>query len=322
MTWTKNGTKSMLNASPKNYVHEKVTDGILATLAFFDLYKLPVDLQKIWELLYKTEITRAEVERELDRLAKLEVIVSKNGLYALVDWDETNYLGTQMEIDKRWAKIKKYYWLLSSIPFVEYIAVINSVAMGNADSESDIDFFVITRPNRLYFARTWVILLFKLLGVYKNRKVTNERFCFGFYITSDALSIKNLLLPGEDPYLTFWLGTIVPITGERIYEKFMKENRWVYSWLPNFKTAYRLSHIRGLRPASKLKKALEIIFELPAAIFEPLLRRVHIRHTFKLPENHWKTSSTIANRQMLKLHALDPRKDLRQRFQETLAKYK
>jgi hypothetical protein len=57
-------------------------------------------------------------------------------------------------------------------------------------------------------------------------------------------------------------------------------------------------------------------------ILEPLLRRVHIRHTFKLPENHWKTSSTIADRKMLKLHALDPRKDLRNRFWHTLSRYK
>jgi hypothetical protein len=313
--------RSMPKALPRSYVHEKVTDGILATLAFFYLYKLPVDLQKVWELLYRTSATRAEVERELSRLAALEVIVSKSGLYALEDWDETAYMGNQMEIDKRWAKVKKHYWLLSSIPFVEHVAVINSVAMGNADSESDIDFFVITRPSRLYFVRTWVILLFKLMGVYKNRRMTNERFCFGFYISSDALSIKDLLLPGEDPYLTFWLGTIIPITGERTYEKFMKENRWIYSWLPNFKTAYRLNAVRDLRPWSGLKKTLQAVFALPAILAEPILRRIHIRHTFKLPENHWKTSSTIANRRMLKLHALDPRRDLRQRFQETLNKY-
>jgi hypothetical protein len=51
------------------------------------------------------------------------------------------------------------------------------------------------------------------------------------------------------------------------------------------------------------------------------LRKIHIRHTFRLPENHWKTSSTIANKDMLKLHALDPRKDLRDSFWGIYSQY-
>ncbi|MBX4187670.1 MAG: hypothetical protein KW793_00855 [Candidatus Doudnabacteria bacterium] len=314
--------KSMLKTLPKPYTQTKVTEGVLATLAFFNLYKLPISSQRVWELLYRVQATKNEVEKELQRLAHSKIVVHKSGLYALEDWEESKYLAGQMEIDKRMSKIKKYFWVLSAIPFVEHISVINSVAMGNADSESDIDFFVITKANRLYFVRSVVITVFKLLGVYKNRKITNERFCFGFYITSDRLSIRELLLPQEDPYLTFWLGTILPITGERIYEKFIKENRWVFSWLPNFRTSLRMDVIKELKASRFLKRVLGILGYFPALIFEPVLRYVHIRHTFNLPENHWRTSSTIANKQMLKLHALDPRKDLRQSFWDTLKQYK
>ncbi len=312
----------MLKTLPKLHTKTKVTDGVIATLAFFSLYKLPLSASRVWELLYKIEANFHEVEGELARLHLLGVINCKDGLFALEDWDSGVYQANQQEIEKRWRKIKKYYWALSSIPFIESISVINSVAMGNADSESDIDFFIITKPNRLYFVRTWVILLFKFLGVYKNRTHTNERFCFGFYITSDALSIKSLLLTEEDPYLTFWLATIIPITGERIYEKFMKENRWIYSWLPNFRTEQRLAEVRKLKSFNTLRTFLSGLAAIPAFFMEPILRRIHVRHTFKLPENHWKTSSTIANNQMLKLHALDPRRDLRQKFREVLQNYK
>ncbi len=312
----------MQKVLPKAYTKTKVTEGVISTLAFFDLYKLPLPAQRVWELLYRAEATLSEVELELDRLASSGLIARKNGLYALSDWDESRHLVNQMEIDKRWTIVKKYFWALSSVPFVEHIAVINSVAMGNADSESDIDFFVITKPNRLYFARTWIILLFKLMGVYKNRRVTNERFCFGFYITSDNLSIKELLLAGEDPYLTYWLGTITPITGQNIFERFIKENKWIYSWLPNYRTQFRLETIRNLKPSAFLQKCFSLLFALPAAISEPFLRWYHIRHTFKLPENHWATSSTIANKHMLKLHAIDPRKDIRNKYQNVLNQYK
>jgi hypothetical protein len=83
----------------------------------------------------------------------------------------------------------------------------------------------------------------------------------------------------------------------------------------------RLDMYRRLKPNLKLKRFLEVVCYLPAALLEPVLRRVHIRHTFKLPENHWKTSSTVANKSMLKLHALDPRKDLRKQFFDKLREY-
>lgn len=311
----------MPKTSAKSYTHTRVTEGILATLAFFNLYKLPVSLQRLWELLYKSEAGIQEVAGELNRLIKLDLVVHKDGLYALEDWNQKTYSNNQGEISKRWNRIKKYYWLLSSIPFVEHISVINSMALGNADSESDIDFFIITKPNRLYFARTWVILLFRLLGVYKKKGRINEKFCFGFYVSSNALSIKDILIPDEDPYLNFWMGTMTPILGERMYEKFLKENRWIYSWFPNFKPVLRITKIKELRPSKKLQKALELVLVFPAMALEPALRRIHIRHTYNLPENSWKSSSTVANKNMLKLHALDPRKDLKKRFYEALQRY-
>jgi len=294
---------------------------VLATLGFFGLYSLPLPAKRVWELLYKHQTGLAEVQAELDRLAKMEVVVRRDGLYALADWDDGRYAENLRAVDKRWARIKKYYWLLSGIPFIEHVAVINSVAMGNADHESDIDFFIITRPNRLYFVRTAVIVLFKLLGVYKNRRRVEERFCFGFYISSDRLSIKHLLLSGEDPYLVFWLGTAVPVMGEGMYQRFIKANRWIYGWLPNFNPDAKLEKVRSLRASLRTRWFLESLLSWPAAALEPLLRLIHIRHTFKLPENHWASSSTIATAEMLKLHAIDPRKTLRQRWQAALQSF-
>lgn len=302
----------------KNLVKSKLTEGIIATLAFFDIYKLPVNAKRIWELLYRVQASFQEVELELIRLARLNIIVYRDGLYALEDWDDKQYKENQQEIEKRWTRVRRYYWLLSAIPFVQHVSVINSVAMGNADKDSDIDFFVVTKPNRLYFVRSLIIVLFKLLGVYKNKSRTNMQFCFGFYITSDKLNIKEIMLPEEDPYLVFWMGTMTPIISLKYYEKFIKENKWIFAWLPNLRTMNRLEFYRKLHPSEMLKMTLELLCYIPAAIFEPLLRRIHVNHTFKLPENHWGTSSTVANKQMLKLHALDPRKEIRQKFRTIL----
>jgi predicted nucleotidyltransferase len=308
--------------SNKIAIKNRTQEGLVSTLAFFAIYDLPLTAERIWQLLYRTEATLSQVQAELADLVRSGSVVSQNGLYALKSWDEARYDANQEEIDKRWQRVERYRRILSLIPFVESMAVINSMAMGNADSESDIDFFVITKPKRLYFVRTLVILLFKLLGVYKTRDKMNQQFCFGFYLASDRLGLDWLVLPGEDPYLVYWMATILPLFGQKIYEHFIKENKWLYSSFPNFRTQQRLGQLKSQKFFRRFKRLLEMILWLPAIILEPLLRWVHIRHTYRLPENSWPTSSTVANRWVVKLHALDPRKDLRKKYFEILQNLK
>jgi hypothetical protein len=309
-------------STAKNLVKSKLTEGIIATLAFFGIYQVPLSAQRIWELLYRVSATREQVDLELERLVTLNAIVYRDGLYALREWDEKKRQENLQEMDKRWTRVRKYYWLLSAIPFVEHMSVINSLSLGTADENSDIDFFIITKPNRLYFVRSLIIIMFKLLRVYKGKGKINMKFCFGFYVSSSSMNIKRVMLAQEDPYLVFWMGSMVPIISLKYYERFMKENRWVYSWLPNFRGLSRLDFYRTLTPSARLKKFLEAVCYLPAAAFEPLLRKIHIKHTFKLPENHWATSTTIAERNILKLHALDPRKEIRQKFWASLRSHR
>lgn len=313
----------MPETSAKVGTRTRVREGILSTLAFFAIYGLPLSKGRLWQLLYRVQVTMPELERELSSLVRSGFAVEAEGMYALNPWDQSKYLSNQLEIGKRWERVERYRKLLALLPFVETIAVINSMAMGNADSESDIDFFVIVKPKRLYFVRTLVILLFKLFGVYKTRENINQQFCFGFYLSSERMRLDDwLLLPGEDPYLSYWVATILPLFGQRTYERFLKENKWIYSCFPNFRSGERLGKLRESQGLKRVKRLFEIVAYIPAAVLEPVLRLIHVRHTYRLPENSWPTSSTVANEWIVKLHALDPRKDLRRKYYEILNKVK
>jgi len=292
---------------------------ILATLAFFSLYDLPLNLHTIQQLLYKTRASFDEVRSEVEKLTQSGKIIAHDGLYALKTWNDSAYLSNKTEISKRWRKVGKYFWLLSVIPFIDQLSIINSLAFGNAHQESDIDFFVVTKPNRLYFVRSLIIVLFRMLGVYKTREFVNERFCFGFYVTSKNPSLAGVLIEGEDPLFAFWFASFAPLLDRKAYRSLVEANNWIYEYFPNFDYVTRLTYIQepGIILRS-IKFLLEILLFIPAMILEPLLRYIHIRHTFNLPENHWETSTTVANKSMLKLHALDPRKDIREQFHRLL----
>ena len=297
----------------------QVRTAVLATLAFFSLYDLPLHDKSIHQLLYRTRATLFEVSEALRNLVYLRKVVQKGNLYARADWDETKRTESKLEIEKRWRKVDRFFGLLSIIPFISQLSIINSLAFDNAHMESDIDFFVVTRPNRLYFVRSMIIVIFRLLGVYKTRTKIHEQFCFGFYVTTKDPDLAKILIHGEDPLFAFWFASFAPLLGKLGYEQLVSANRWIYDYFPNFEPRTREVYLKKVSPVlSFIKFFLEIVFFIPAMVLEPLLRAIHIRHTFNLPENHWPTSTTIANDHMLKLHALDPRKEIREKFHNVI----
>jgi len=304
---------------PQRDNEEKTTQAVLAVLAFFSLYGLPVSSARVWELLYKQSASFEEISSVLHDLAQQGKIFERNGLFGLKMWDEKTYVENQQEIERKWKIVEKYFFVLSILPFVDHLAIINSLALGTADADSDIDFFVHTKKSRLYFVRSMIIVVFRILGIYKTRESIKDRFCFGFFVSQNSLNLKNLLIQPEDPYFVYWLANLRPILNQAGYEMLMAENLWLKEYFPNFDSKARLATIRQSGILTKiLKTFFEILLILPAIILEPLLAKIHIDHTFKLPENKSAHSTTIANRNMLKLHASDVRADIAKRYFEVL----
>lgn len=300
-----------------------LSGAIIATLAFFSLYKLPISSKRLYELLLNYKAGLEEVETALEILVLDNKILRSNNLYFLQNWSPETYHGNQLEITKKWAKIDRYFNWLAMLPFVKQISLINSLAMGTADSDSDIDFFVITKSNRLYFIRSMIIVLFRLLGVYKTRQKIKDRFCFGFFISEDSLNLEHLLIKPLDPYLLFWLANMRPIIGGQQFWHLMQANAWLNDYFPNFKPMNRLATIKQSGFLVKVFKfLLEVMFWLPSLLVEPILRRIHINHTFKLAENNTVTSTTIANAKMLKLHGYDVRAEVARAYERVLARLK
>ncbi len=299
------GRKSMPQVLHKTELLEK---SVLATLGFFALYDLPMTARRIHELLLDYQASLAEVEKLLEILAADNKIYKAGNLYSFKPWKANDIRNQQIEISKKWNKIDRFYNWIAILPFVRMVSVINSLSMGTADSDSDIDFFVVTEKKKLYFVRSMIIVVFRILGVYKTRQNIKDRFCFGFFITRDNLDLNHLRLKPSDPYFLFWMVNMRPLIGGQQYWEFMQANNWLNQHFSNFELTNRLTTVKNSNIFIKaIKFLLETLLWLPAVISEPILRKIHIDHTFKLAENHAVTSTTIANAKMLKLHAADVR---------------
>ena len=127
------------------------------------------------------------------------------------------------------ARAEKYIRKISWIPGLRMVAVVNSLSMYATHEGSDIDLFVITAKNRMWFVRVLMTLSFWIHGVWRHREDIAGNFCLSFFIEEDAMDMSQIALE-DDIYLFFWMYYMKPIlvVGDT-WGHFLVQNTWVQS---------------------------------------------------------------------------------------------
>ncbi|MDP4130946.1 MAG: hypothetical protein Q8918_01310 [Bacteroidota bacterium] len=138
---------------------------------------------------------------------------------------------------------------LYQVPYVRAIGISGSLSKNFAREDADIDYFIITRANRLWFART-LMHIFKKFSFLLGRQ---HWYCLNYYIDEEALEIEE-----KNIYTAIELITLFPVCGNGILHEFYRKNGWANSFYPN----YRLKIDDGdfSKTDSKLKRMLESLF--------------------------------------------------------------
>jgi predicted nucleotidyltransferase len=137
---------------------------------------------------------------------------------------------------------------IAKFPYVESVCLSGALSKGFYDDDGDFDFFIITKPNRLWIART-LLVLYKKIFLFNSKKY----FCVNYFISTDRLEIseQNLFTATE-------VMTLIPLYGKETFSAFLKANNWAASFYPN-KPKTQISTIRDTKK-SILSKFLQRIF--------------------------------------------------------------
>ena len=151
----------MSNVFPKNMT---VKQAVLATLASFDLFGVPLTRSEISEHLFFTQPDEEKID---SYLRESPFIRLKEGYYSISGNDDFYecFFEKQSRSLQYWKKVRRTHWLFSICPFIDLICVCNSLPIYAIDEESDIDLFVVAKKNRLFLARLALTVLTTLLGV-------------------------------------------------------------------------------------------------------------------------------------------------------------
>lgn len=201
-------------------------------------------------------------------------------------------------------KAKKYLPLLRFLPFVRGVAVCNSVALGTSDKNSDIDLLIITAPNRIWTARIFCTFFLHFLGVRRHHQKVAGRFCLSFFVTQEAIDFENIALQPRDPYLAFWVSSLMPLFGRDVFQKIQKQNT---DWIQKH-TGITVRFDAGKCPRgdSKIRSVLE---KICGKWFEHFIKGILKPRAEKKRTQLKDDSGTVISDTMLKFHNSDRRRE-------------
>ena len=230
----------------------EIKQNILATLAYFDLFKYPLTRAEIYLFLQK-KYHYDFFDDALRCLLNNGVIYQFDRFFTLRNDHRlaVRRLEGNKKADELIAIAKRVGSVLIRFPYVRGVAVSGSLSKNFADEQSDIDLFIITAKNRLWIARS-IMHCLKKLSFLVNKE---HYYCMNYYIDEQDLRIAE-----KNIYTAIEIGTLIPLEGDIVFEKFYLANAWTREFLPN-----KNMRVASAKTAKSLfvKRLFELVFDNP-----------------------------------------------------------
>lgn len=305
---------------------------VLRAVCYYDVHHFPLTRDEIWRWLCRGEgeswePVRSEMDSAIDQLVvdgKLEVHGDKLTLSGRGELIQTR-AERNVESEKRWRRAKSAARFLEIVPFVKHVGVVNTLAIDNTKPTSDIDFFIIVSPGRIWMARMMVTGILSMLSYRRHDQKIANRICLSFYVTRASMDLAPLKLSNteDDPHLRFWASQLVPVMDDGAYSDYQKVNTWITERLPNAWTHVRTEH---QLPSNSALRTIKHSYEnflswQPGSAIEDWARHYQVNRIASHTNSKAKlgTTEVVISENVLKFHEADRRKEYNLAYRLRLA---
>lgn len=288
---------------------------VIKTLAYADVFDYPLTLDQVHRFLIAfSALNKQSVYRLLQQLYQT---IKRNNRYYYFAHRTTiieKRLQREKESKKKLITAIKMASFLRLIPTVQLIAVSGALAMKNVDAKDDIDFFIITKAQRLWITRMLALLLLQVFG--KRRRHGQREFsdtiCVNMLLSERALRFsKNY----QNLYTAHEIIQIQPLFDRgNTYVKFINANRWVKKYLPNALVRRKTTRIHTQNYAQTIfSTALQIVMRFSA--LEIFAKQIQIWYM----KRH-RTTETITD-VLLAFHPVNYHKKIMHEYKKRVKQY-
>ncbi len=251
---------------------------LLKGILYFSVFNHPLKKEEVF--VFSKYCCKNKFNEELSIALQKKIIIEKDGYYSVpsdINFASKREMGNLIAKKALNIAHKKAKFISTYFPYIEAVGISGSLSKGYFDENSDIDFFIITKPNRLWFCRT-VLILYKKIFLFNSRKF----FCMNYFISSDQLEIEE-----KNRFTATELVTLLPLYGKNVFEDFYRANLWTNDYFPN-------KEMNVLETKKAQKSFLVKFFE---KIFNNQLGILINRFCFNLTYNYWKKKykNTLGN---------------------------
>ena len=246
----------------------------LKVLTYFDLFDYPLTREEIG-LFLDQKTSPGELFGSLNQLAESDLAFRFQEFYCLRNDPalvERRNKGNQ----KAAALIPTAYRIsafLYNFPFVRGIGISGSLSKNFADENADIDYFIITKSNRLWIART-LMHLYKKLTYITGRQHCH---CMNYYVDEEALTIQE-----KNIFTAIEVKTLIPVCGNGSLENFFNANTWTDHYYPNC----------IIETESRTRTSSSIFKKLMESLFNNAMGDQLDNYLMKLTSRRWKIKET------------------------------
>lgn len=249
---------------------------VLVTLAYTDQFDFPLSIEEIRERLLCLEIKELpsilQIQRTRTSLEKKQLVEGDEKYVVLCGRRELIARRQQRErfASQKEREVQHVVHFLQHIPWVDAVFLTGSQAMNSADEQSDLDFMIITAPNRVWLTRIAVGCYAQLHG--KRRSWNREEpgsWCFNLWLDRDHLQVAK---GKQDSYRAYEVFQ-AKLLWERgtVGQQFRKENAWVREFISSYQAP--LIPLRATTKRSLLHLVVSLLDTLAWKIQERYMRR-------------------------------------------------
>jgi len=231
LTWTvENPTFDSMSMNT-----DTVKDQLLDKIIYFSLFNHPLRIDELEKFMPEYI---GDSESISNVIKSIEGISISDGYILLNNYTCKKDIENRIKYEKSCKailpKLDSNSRLISKFPFVRSIAISGSVSKGVFKEDGDIDYFVITKPNRLWVCRTFLIAYKKLF-----RLNSKKYFCLNYFVSEESLEI-----PDHNIYTSTEVAFLAPVFGQKTFDQFIKANHWykqIHPWKDSIKIDFKLT---------------------------------------------------------------------------------
>jgi hypothetical protein len=219
------GTDGMHNSDPG---HRELDDAIISCLSYFDVFNYPMKLREIHSYLPRIPVSEHLIKQRLHSTPLSDYVSYFNEYYFFNDRPES--IVRQRERNEsfaagRWKVASFMSRIIGIFPFVRGVMISGELSKNISHRNSDIDYFIVTSPDRMWIART-LLIIFKKIFLLNGKKY----FCINYFRTNDNIIFDRRY----DFYLAVELITLRPLFNPAVYREIIAKNSWLSEFFPNY----------------------------------------------------------------------------------------